>query len=515
MTRTYLSFLFIQLYVLSPLLSVAQNPSGLQIDWADEVKLRMPGYTEIAGVDDEYIYLYNHSISGGLSNPNWEFVVLHRSSLDVAWKYQGEPRTIEGRPTEIVHVECIDGIFRIILSHLSLETGGMKLHLSEVTENGMADGYLPLAHYPFEYGEDAQRWMSRTDDNSRAFDFTFRSIYQKGTDSLLEVQRYDEEYEITRLDIPLHHDLDHTRLLSLLKTENGESLIAVAYADEDEASRSIGIFKYDHSGVIDLQRVDLPESRWSNYWFNSRNGNLELGILSVSDDGSMSTTINVIDTDDLTTIASHSAQVPTILLERMKERWNSNDPADTPFRIANILDMNDGGSLITLQIQLDNYRGDRDAMDLFSLNDPQLYYDHYLKDLLFIKVTASSQIQWFSHIPLDQQVVGFPWSTGATFFSDNERQYILVNDDSDNIKDWNKTFHRIEFQGTYSVRNGSIVLISIENDGTVYYEHIDGSSDDEGFTFGPNVSVGTENGEAFLLRYNGNKRVQKLILRQP
>ncbi|KAB2808085.1 hypothetical protein [Phaeocystidibacter luteus] len=492
---------------------LAQNPSGLQLEWGAEVDLRMTGYTDIAHIDDQFIYLYNHTVGNGFSSPNWEFVVLYRSSLEVAWKYRGEPRTIEGEPLEIVQVDCVDGVFRILLSHISPETGGMKLHLMEISENGMSQGYLPLAHFSLKYGDDSEKWLISGLEGYRSFDFIYKYIYQEGTDSILEIQRYDKSYNIVRVRVDLIHNLDHTSLVSLLHSDEGEQFLILEYSYDEATHNTLGIYKYDNEGVSISSFIDIPASEWSTHWFNFKNGNLEIGTLAVFDDETAKASIQSVSTTDLELRATDAALVPQVLIERMKERWNLNSPEDSPFIVSNVRNTSDGGSMITFQIQIHDYREDREAMDIFGTHDPELYFIHYMKDFMIVKVTDSSKVQWFSHIPLDQQAYGVPWSTGATFFSDADRQYILLNDDDDNLKSWARTFPNIDFISSMSIRNAKIVLIAIENDGTVYYEHIDDSRDEDSFTFGPNVSIGTTDGEAYLLRYNEKKRLQRLEVR--
>ncbi|NVK28450.1 MAG: hypothetical protein HWE14_10430 [Flavobacteriia bacterium] len=493
--------------------ALAQNPSGLQIEWADSVELRMSGFTEIANIDEQYIYLYKHTFSNGFQSTNWEFVVLYKSSLEVAWKYRGEPRTIDGQRLKIVHAEGIDGVFRIVLSHISPETNGMKLHLTEVSENGLAGGYLPLAHFSFDFEEANKQWlMGNRGKNVRSFDFIYKDIYQDKNDSVLDIQRYDENYKPTRVRVNLNHNISHTRFLSFVNSDEGESFLILEYSNDADRAKTLGIYKYNDLGVSHSCFINIPANEWSNHWFNINNGNIEIGTLAVFEDRTMKASIQTVSMANLSEVSNHSSVVPKVLIERMKGRWDVDNPEKTPFVISNLRSTSDGGSMITFQIQVHE---DRDMMTLYNVSDPELTSDHYLKDLLTLKVTANSKVQWFSHIPLDQRAIGFLWSAGATFFHDEERQYILLNDDGDNLISWAQTFPKIDYMGWRSIRYAKIVLVTIGNDGTVYYEHLGDSRDEDEFTFGPSVSMGTEDGEVFLLRYSGNKRLEKLRVSEP
>lgn len=498
--------------------SFAQVPSGYtaSFDWGPIHEV--DGQQTIAHVDSQYIYTFAVNNGEGWDREKWFFSKYTSDDFTQIWQIETEP--LEWRDSDLgfEQVRVIDGDFFVFYNAFDSDRDRMTLLAQKITGDGEMGDLHPLEFYPtddtregnFEirWNRDKTKFMvvaipqfirdERAEFKLRTFDLEFTELWEHRE----KLRTHHENFHVA--DYVYGHD-DRIYLLAfeMPNLERG------GRDRDNESNQTYSLYRIEPGQQkFDLLDLDLAKYFVTSPWIYVDEHAMHIGgMYSVEDfEDPQGMFFMTVDTENFAVASRMESDIPEQISERFTSRGLSDFLNNTgrPFAIDHFVRREDGGAIIIEQVRYEevDYEVTATVMGV-PVAWREIITQHY-EDYLFLSIDAQGQLEWISHIPLDQEFLFSTLFMGDLLMANGDKLHLIFNDDKDNIEEWGDEEPNIDSYSAWSLRRGNITMVTINADGTIQYEAIGTTRDDDGLYFIPSscYPIGRNSPEAAVFSFD-------------
>ncbi|NVK05707.1 MAG: hypothetical protein HWD92_12845 [Flavobacteriia bacterium] len=508
--------IFFSLFALS---MTAQIPSGYEADWNWGREHEIDGDQSIADIDDQFIYAYAVNNGEGFDRRKWIYTKYDNETFDQIWSFEIDPLEYEDSELSFFQVNIIEGEFYVFYTGYDKHEDEVTMLVQIIDADGNMGELIPLLSHLTDDPREGTFEVIWSHDQDN---FALVSIPQFVDDerARFRVSMYDRlAYEVwsNEQEIDTHHENfkvvdyalgidDHFYALAyrMPDLEKGEEDV------DGMSNQSYALYKINQN-TITPERLDLELDNFfiQGPWIVSDTVGTYIGCIYSEEDFGYSDGLIFMNIDlESFSVASRSQSVvPEIIQERLQSNrgWaNLFDDFGAPFEPIYFLRTPDGGAVIVEQVRYEEitYEPTVTIMGV-PVSYRRIVTNHY-EDFLVMKLDASSQVEWMSHLPLNQIFVESTLLMGTVLtIGEDGKFHLIFNDDKDNVEEWSDSEPRIDSYTAWSVRRGNVMMVTFDLEGDFQYESIAKSRDDDGFYFIPNASFSREPGKIAVFSMEG------------